>query len=72
MKDKTILEIAVESVAAARAAERGGADRVELCANLRCGGLTPNVEMMQITRSTIKIPTFAMIRTRAGNFVYTE
>ena len=71
MKNKTILEIAVESVAAAQAAERGGADRVELCAGLACGGLTPSAEMMRVALSALQIPIFAMIRPRAGNFVYT-
>ncbi len=70
MRDRVLLEIAVESVAAAQAAERGGADRVELCADLRIGGVTPSLEMMRSARSSLKIPIFAMIRPRGGNFVY--
>jgi copper homeostasis protein len=70
MRDRVLLEIAVESVAAAQAAERGGADRVELCADLRSGGVTPSLEMMRTARSSLKIPIFAMIRPRGGNFVY--
>ena len=65
-----VLEIAVESVAAAQAAERAGADRIELCANLSVGGVTPSERMMQEARACLHIPIFAMIRPRAGNFVY--
>lgn len=70
MTDKFILEIAVESVSAAQAAERAGADRVELCADLRSGGVTPTAETMRQARHAVKIPIFAMIRPRAGNFIY--
>ena len=72
MKQKLILEIAVESVSAAQAAERGGADRIELCPALGCGGLTPSAGMMQQTRESLQIPIYAMIRPRAGNFCYSE
>ncbi len=72
MKPKLILEIAVESVAAAQAAERGGADRIELCAHLGCGGLTPSAQTMQEARGAVKIPIHAMIRPRAGNFCYSD
>jgi copper homeostasis protein len=72
MKQKFILEIAVESIAAAQAAERGGADRIELCADLRRGGLTPSAEMMREARATLKIPIHAMIRPRAGDFCYSD
>jgi copper homeostasis protein len=70
MADRVILEIAVESVAAAQAAERGGADRVELCTDLRMGGVTPSLEMMREARKTLKLPIFVMIRPRGGNVVY--
>lgn len=71
MTNTFLLEITVESVDAALAAERGGADRIELCAELRTGGLTPSPELMRRTRNALHVPVFAMIRPRAGNFVYT-
>ena len=73
MKNKTfVLEIAVESVTAAQAAERGGADRIELCTELRCGGLTPSTEMMRKARDAVRVPIFVMTRPRAGDFSYTQ
>jgi copper homeostasis protein len=70
MTEQVILEIAVESVTAAQAAERAGADRIELCVDLRNGGITPSAEMMQLARKELKIPIFAIIRPRTGDFVY--
>lgn len=71
MNQDFLLEIAVESLDAARAAERGGADRIELCADLRSGGVTPTSETMRQTRAALRIPIFPMVRPRAGDFVYT-
>jgi copper homeostasis protein len=70
VKKKTLLEISVESVEAAAAAERGGADRIELCGNLSVGGLTPKLESILAVRQQIQIPIFVMIRPHAGDFVY--
>jgi copper homeostasis protein len=65
-----LLEISVETAEIALAAERGGAQRIELCTELRLGGLTPGEELMRRTRELVRVPVFAMIRPRAGNFVY--
>jgi copper homeostasis protein len=67
-----ILEISVESLDAALAAERGGAQRLELCANAREGGTTPSADLLRSTRERVQIPIFTMIRPRAGNFVYSD
>jgi copper homeostasis protein len=67
-----LLEISVETLEAALAAQRGGADRVELCGNLSIGGVTPSVEMMRAVRNQLHIPIFGMIRPRGGEFVYSE
>jgi copper homeostasis protein len=70
VQKRFLLEISVESVGAALAAERGGADRIELCANLSVGGVTPSAELMSAVRKELRIPIFAMIRPRPGDFVY--
>ena len=72
MKQRYLLEISVETLEAALAARRGGADRVELCGNLSIGGVTPSVELMRTIREQLHIPIFGMIRPRGGDFVYSE
>jgi len=67
-----LLEITVESLDTALAAERGGADRIELCAELAHGGVTPPVATLRKVHDELEIPVFAIIRPRAGNFVYTD
>jgi copper homeostasis protein len=69
---RCLLEISVETAEGAAAAERGGAQRVELCAQLRLGGLTPSEELMRDTRKQLRRPIFAMVRPRAGDFVYSR
>lgn len=67
-----LLEITVESLDTALAAERGGADRIELCSELAHGGVTPPVATLRKVHDELEIPVFAIIRPRAGNFCYTD
>jgi copper homeostasis protein len=67
-----IKEACVETFEEALKAEQQGADRIELCSDLKNDGLTPAFELMQKTCSMLKIPVMVMIRPRAGNFVYSS
>lgn len=66
------LEICAGSLCSALAAQRGGADRVELCDNLFEGGTTPSYGMIKTCRSLLKIPFFPIIRPCGGGFVYSD
>jgi copper homeostasis protein len=70
MSGPFVLEIAVESAGAAVAAARGGADRIELCADLRHRGLTPSRELMSEARAAFTLPIHSIIHPRVGDFVY--
>ncbi len=67
-----ILEVAVDSLASARAAIAGGADRLELCGALTIGGLTPYSELLRQVRQESDINIRCLMRPRAGDFLYTK
>jgi copper homeostasis protein len=68
----TLVEAAVETLDSALAAERAGADRIELCDNLRDGGTTPGAGLIAAVAERMRLPVFVLIRPRAGDFVYSD
>jgi copper homeostasis protein len=68
----TLVEAAVETLDSALAAERAGADRIELCNNLSVGGTTPGAELIAAVATRTLLPVFVLIRPRGGDFVYSD
>lgn len=69
---KVLFEVCANSVESAVNAQIGGANRIELCANLENGGTTPSFASIKISRSKLDIPINVLIRPRGGDFLYSE
>lgn len=67
---KYTLEVCVDSTASALAAKRGGADRLELCADLIIGGTTPSPALLRQVKAETGLPVRALLRPRFGDFCY--
>lgn len=65
------LEVCVDSAEGLAVAVAGGADRIELCSALFLGGLTPSAGLIALAAKA-PVPVMAMIRPRAGDFVWSE
>jgi len=65
-------EVAVDSVESALTAQKAGANRIELCAGLAMGGITPSHSMIAVAHQYLNIPINVMIRPRRGDFLYSD
>ncbi len=67
-----VLEVCIDSVESAEEAARGGATRLELCANLVIGGTTPSLSLLKAMKRATGLPVHCLLRPRFGDFLYTE
>ena len=65
------LEVCVDNPQGLADAIAGGADRIELCAALDVGGLTPSAGLLRAAAAST-VPVYAMVRPRAGDFCFDE
>ncbi len=72
MKPDLLIEVCVEGIDGLAAAQAAGADRVELCASLLEGGLTPSVGVIREALAIAQIPFHVIIRPRGGDFLYSD
>lgn len=65
-------EVCVETPSGVRAALAAGADRIELCADLSVGGVTPSVGLIEwaVEAATGRLGVHVLVRPRSGDFVY--
>ena len=71
-KETFILEIATSDFETTKSAVEGGADRIELCANLNEGGTTPCYGTIYQCRERFDVLLYPIIRPRGGDFLYTD
>jgi copper homeostasis protein len=67
-----LIELCVEGVDGAVAAAGAGADRIELCASLVEGGITPSPGTVRAAVAAVAVPVMVMVRPRGGDFLYSE
>lgn len=65
-----ILEVCANSFQSAIAAQKAGAQRIELCSELALGGVTPSHGLIEKVVQMLEIPVFVLIRPRSGDFTY--
>jgi copper homeostasis protein len=66
------IEVCTFSLESCLAAEKGGANRIELCGSMYEGGTTPSAGLIQIAKQRVSIEIHAMIRPRGGDFCYSD
>ncbi len=67
-----LVEVCANSLESALSAQRAGADRIELCAELGVGGITPSFGLLKAVKEHIDLPVHVLIRPRSGDFTYSK
>lgn len=70
--EKQLLEVCIENIESILIAEKANASRIEFCADLCEGGITPSLGMFRTARKLSKLPFNVMIRPRGGNYIYSK
>lgn len=71
-RSSPFFEVCVEGLDGLLAAQEGGAGRIELCASLLEGGLTPSLGTVRLALEMASVPVHVMVRPRGGDFLYSE
>lgn len=66
------LEIATFDITSAEIALNSVADRIEFCADINSGGITPDLEELRYLKEKYSKPVHVMIRPVGGGFLYTD
>jgi copper homeostasis protein len=69
---RAFLEVSAEGVDGLLVAQENGADRVELCASVLEGGITPSIGIVREALRRAQIPVFVIVRPRGGDFLYSD
>lgn len=72
MRERAMIEICCGSYEDALAADRGGAERIELNSALALGGLTPSAGCVKLVKKNTGLKVISMVRPRGAGFNYTE
>lgn len=72
MPSSPLIEVCIDNIGSLSIAERAGANRIELCSSLATGGLTPSFGYMLQAKKNAKVPVYAIIRPRGGDFFYSD
>lgn len=70
MPERVTVEVCITSIAEALAAEKAGADRIEVCAWLGSGGVTPSFGLLNFLQERVRLPKRVLVRPRPGDFHY--
>lgn len=67
-----LVEVCIDSLESLPIAQNAGAGRIELCSSLATGGLTPSAGYMALASRIAKVPVYAIIRPREGDFLFSN
>ncbi len=70
--NEPLVEVSIEGVDGLLVAQDNGADRVELCASVLEGGITPSIGMVREALRRARVPVFVIVRPRGGDFLYSD